>query len=1360
MKWLAPSQAHTPQPLAVGLRRAAALLLLGAGTIALGAVDVSVTAGDTRTAAQIASANAYASYTAPSDKVKHVAKTGSNTSGDGSLGNPWETIEFAAQQLTKGQTLYVHAGTYPNVYLNLNSTAYDDGDADEPITIRNAPGEARPVLVGKPPNTDGSIDPIIRATRPYWIFDGLEFDGKGRFQNAVKLSSHHLTLRNSLVRDQGRDAVLVDGQDIYIYKNEIRDVWEASGSGSASCTTNASCAAGQVCSRDFSGVGTCRTRQDGHGIDIVSNAARILVKDNKVHDVSGDGSQCSGPAQGYTPGSSPVDITFEGNEMYTSPDNLGYTENAIDIKDCSQITMRREKYHTYHAVPSSSGNSSGGSTMVFHIQAQKLLLEDSEISDSCEGISIGNENWTNETVGNILIRRNVFRDIYKGANGCSTDTSNGYGISVNVLGMGNTGGMDIYNNTFATDVGALKTTHWNSGKTTSDVDFWNNIVLTSKANAEWVHLESAYMSGVELDHNLFFHTDGSQDHFSCNDSIVTGLTNWRASSCNEGGAFETNSSIADPKFMNAAGDDYRLNDGSPAIDTALNSTGLTACGSAPDKGGIEKCAADDPGNGEGPPPTDPPVDDTDWILQVGTTVDEYGYATAVDSSGNVFVAGYSTGSLDFTNQGGKDAVLRKYTSTGTSDWGRQLGNAGEEHAYGVAVDSSGAPAIGGLTDNALYSTYYGGTYDGFLSRYDSSGTRQWIQMIGTAEEDGVYAVASDGTNYFAVGYTYGALTGTNAGMRDAFVAKYNASGTQLWVRQLGTAADDVAYAATVDSSGNVYLAGFTSGTFSSQTAAGAKDVFLAKYDSSGTLSWVKQWGTPADDIAWSLAMAGSSIAMGGSTQGSLAFTHQGGVDAFAAKWTTSGTLSWSRQLGSAADEWAYGVAGDSSGNVYITGTNRGPLYREYVGGYDTYLARYTSTGTREWIKHLGSTDDEVARGAVASGTSVVYVAGGTRGALPGKTSVGGKDLFLAKYVTTDVADENWDSDNFRYLAKTEDDLLSFVQRLSHPKAGGYGKVSSTRTTDFNTFVDALLTAINQTVANPSTGDWCDVKDKASAAGYAVQRFYDQGTGRWFVYGYDTTSFGQAYFFINPFAKRNIILEVPHEGFETNTGAQGARLFRALAARALIINKEHRCSDPDYSTCSGQTSVCTGSTLEGYRESDVAHHEQNTLHLLHKKFTDLETGTRFIQLHGMTGSLTDIAEVSDSTTRDLESTSVSVTFANLLDAQVPNPSAVASCQETNGDPPSGLCAATNVQGRYTNDTTLNVCTTGTSQLSNRFLHLEQHPTLRDDDPSDGYYWGDVSKALEGTWGCTMNNGSTDCTLGESPQTVHPDQSCSP
>jgi hypothetical protein len=360
----------------------------------------------------------------------------------------------------------------------------------------------------------------------------------------------------------------------------------------------------------------------------------------------------------------------------------------------------------------------------------------------------------------------------------------------------------------------------------------------------------------------------------------------------------------------------------------------------------------------------------------------------------------------------------------------------------------------------------------------------------------------------------------------------------------------------------------------------------------------------------------------------------------------------------------------------------------------------------------------------------------------------------------------WHAGNFRALEAMSGDVVTFVQGLKHPNSGGYGKLSRTRQANFALFLDALFTAIEASLADGATGDWCGVQTTARAAGYAIARFYDTDSGRWFVYAYDTTLFGQAYVFINPFAKRNLVIEVPHEDFESGTKTQGVRLFKALAARALIINKEHRCSDPNVSPCSGATTVCNASPCSGattvcdgrFRESDVAHHTANTFHLVHRRYTDMDPVTKFMQLHGFRAAAGDMAEIGDGTTTDEAPDSVSVRFANSLGKYVPTPAAVHSCQQSVGDPPSGLCGSSNVQGRYTNSPGGDACLTFTSTYSARFLHLEQGEPLRDDDDSDGWDWGDIRDALLETWpDCNMNNGATDCSLG-ARQTPYATQTC--
>jgi len=333
----------------------------------------------------------------------------------------------------------------------------------------------------------------------------------------------------------------------------------------------------------------------------------------------------------------------------------------------------------------------------------------------------------------------------------------------------------------------------------------------------------------------------------------------------------------------------------------------------------------------------------------------------------------------------------------------------------------------------------------------------------------------------------------------------------------------------------------------------------------------------------------------------------------------------------------------------------------------------------------------------------------------------------------------WYEGTFRYLPAVQANLVAFVGDLSHPNQGGYGKVSSSRAGKFDTMLKALFEAIERAHVDGALPDWCGVRELAAQAGYELQRFREEATGRWLLYGWDTTTYGQAYFFINPEPQRNVIVEAPHDPFDWATGKQGARIFMALAARAFLLNKEHRCSDPDATPCSGTTSACHGY----YRESDVAHHTANTFHLLHRYLSDNDPDTRFVQLHGFAGNENDYVEASDGSRNKNNPSSVSIAFINALKKLVPTPNAVFSCQDPKDPPPLGLCATTNVQARATHDPFIDACTEGTKKTSGRFLHIEQAKALRQDSPSKGWSWTQVRDALHETWPDCRQPG---CALG--------------
>jgi hypothetical protein len=173
-----------------------------------------------------------------------------------------------------------------------------------------------------------------------------------------------------------------------------------------------------------------------------------------------------------------------------------------------------------------------------------------------------------------------------------------------------------------------------------------------------------------------------------------------------------------------------------------------------------------------------------------------------------------------------------------------------------------------------------------------------------------------------VGYTYGDLDGnTNTGASDIFVVKYNSSGTKKWTKQLGSSSRDHARGVVTDSSGNVYVTGDTYGGLDNNTNAGSNDLFVVKYLDNGTKQWTKQLGTSSTDLANGVATdsSGNVYVTGGTYGGLDGNTNAGNSDLFVVKYNSSGTKQWTKQLGSVSSDYDYGVATDSSRNVYVSG---------------------------------------------------------------------------------------------------------------------------------------------------------------------------------------------------------------------------------------------------------------------------------------------------------------------------------------------------------------------------------------------------------------------------------------------------------
>jgi Beta-propeller repeat len=473
-------------------------------------------------------------------------------------------------------------------------------------------------------------------------------------------------------------------------------------------------------------------------------------------------------------------------------------------------------------------------------------------------------------------------------------------------------------------------------------------------------------------------------------------------------------------LQNNSGDDIARNtNGSFSFATPVTDGGAYAATVLTQPSGQTCAVTSGSGTVSGANVTNITVACSPWTRQFGTTSSDMARAVATDASGNIFVAGDTGGDIDGagsgTSAGGNDLFLAKYAANGNLLWLRQFGTTGTESAYGVAVDGVGnAYVVGSTTDDldGAGSGVYGGVADAFVIKYDADGAQVWIRQLGDAGYEEARGVAVDGSdNVYVTGYTSGDIDGagalTSAGGVDVFLAKYNASGTQQWVRQFGSGADDRSYGVAANGT-NIYLTGSTYGDLDGAGPGGGGyvDIFLAAYDDNGAQQWISQIGPVAINVGTQPAVDGSgNIYVTGYTSGDLdgagSGTHFGEYDMFVARFNSSGTLTRVTQVGTTGSEFGAGIAVDAAGNAYVAGyVWVDPGAGEYG---DLRTTRIDAAGTVDWTRSLGTTYTDGGYGlAIALHGTDVYVAGQTAGDLDGNTnaSVGGDDAFIVKYDTS------------------------------------------------------------------------------------------------------------------------------------------------------------------------------------------------------------------------------------------------------------------------------------------------------------------------------------------------------------------------
>jgi hypothetical protein len=390
-----------------------------------------------------------------------------------------------------------------------------------------------------------------------------------------------------------------------------------------------------------------------------------------------------------------------------------------------------------------------------------------------------------------------------------------------------------------------------------------------------------------------------------------------------------------------------------------------------------------------------------WTAQFGTRYPDDAHGMAIDPAGNLFVIGQTSGELPGLKAAGMiDGFLRRYDGSGAEIWTRQFGTVERDLPKGITLDDAGNVYVVGQTFGSLPGQTSAGGWDAFLRKYTADGNEVWTRQFGGGGAESAASVTVDAAgNAYVVGGTRAALPGqTNIGDYDGFIVKFDPGGHQGWVRQFGTTVEDYTLAVTLDRLGHPIVAGETSGRLAGAAAAGGLDGFVRQYVGDGNVMWTQQFGSPLDEfgVAATVAPTGE-VLVAGTTAGSLPGQRSNGAsDAFIIAFTGAGGSLWTRQFGTNGVDDAESITFDAAGNPFVAGRVGGSLPgASSSGGSDAFLASTGPTGDIHWVHQFGGPADDYAL-ALAVGPGGFYLAGGTTGALSGQANIGERDAFVVK----------------------------------------------------------------------------------------------------------------------------------------------------------------------------------------------------------------------------------------------------------------------------------------------------------------------------------------------------------------------------
>jgi hypothetical protein len=313
---------------------------------------------------------------------------------------------------------------------------------------------------------------------------------------------------------------------------------------------------------------------------------------------------------------------------------------------------------------------------------------------------------------------------------------------------------------------------------------------------------------------------------------------------------------------------------------------------------------------------------------------------AVDAAGDVWITGQMTGTMNFGGAAVMGTVFLVKLSgvDGSHLVSHGFGASTNTAAYGLAIDSSGNVVIaGGMLGNEDFGggpLMSAGGRDVFVAKYDTNGVHQWSKRFGGTADDKAYDLAVDTagnialTGFFgSAGIDFGtgpiSLTATS----NLFVAKLAPTGSGLWASGWAGSGQSIGSAIAIDPSGAVIVGGQFSGSVTVNgtplNAVSTSDMGLAKYASAGTILWAQRYSATLGDVF----ATDTTIIFTGGYQAGVDFgggplpSAGGASDAFVVAISGTASFLWNDHFGGASNDGGTSIAVDSvSGEVIVGGT--------------------------------------------------------------------------------------------------------------------------------------------------------------------------------------------------------------------------------------------------------------------------------------------------------------------------------------------------------------------------------------------------------------------------------------------------------